>query len=770
MERFKFSFLTTMTAMFFGAMFILECGPAYSQDSLIWVRTGGPPGGLGYDIRYNFADPNTWYVTDNYAGIHISTDNGQTWQSSNTGIPPQAGPTGDAIPIFCLTVDPLNPQIVWAGTDATGHIYKSTDAGRTWVEKNEGVVIEYDALTFRGFTIDPGSSDIVYATGETTRFAEGDPIWIPKGGVVYKTTDGGESWEMIWDGVIPSSLARYLWVDPRDTDVLYVSTGIFDRGAAGQGELETDPYPFGGLGILKSSDGGQNWRELNESNGLGMLYIGSLYMHPENPDILLAAAGHSVSELAVQYFRELGGSTGGIYRTTNGGENWTQALAPPLERVHEVFTSVEFCTSDPNIAYAGSELAVYRSEDAGETLELVSGGAVPWGPPGVRAGWPIDMQCDPRPPYRIFANNYNGGNFLSEDGGHSWQNASQGYTGAQTQRVAVDPFETNRVYATVRGGAWHSDDGGATWNGLHNPQDDHPVAAGEFAGVAFDPSRPNHVLLGGEEIVELSEQSNEWQSRGLPAPFAPLVSVIVFAPSDPTIVYAGRAEHNCLLHHAACGPIGGVVVSHDGGTSWQGAMGAQLGKVPVFDQAVDPTDAEIVYAASQVGLYKTIDGGRAWARIYDDNVRTVAVNPTDPQNVLAGVHEKGLFMSRDGGEDWRMVGAGLEPNGSHHDIVFDPSNSLNVYVSDLLSGVYRSLDGGETWMKINNGLRTRAATGLAVSSDGLRIYAATNGEGVFRLDLKPLDQEFFDDYNSVVFRDLAVLADKWIEDPVRLPQ
>ena len=121
------------------------------------MRAGGPPGGLGYDIRYNFADPNIWYVTDNFAGVHISTDNGYTWQPSNTSIPPQLGPTGDWRPIFSLTVDPLNPQIVWAGTDITGHIYKSTDGGQTWQQKDSGIVNEWDELTFRGFTIDPGA-------------------------------------------------------------------------------------------------------------------------------------------------------------------------------------------------------------------------------------------------------------------------------------------------------------------------------------------------------------------------------------------------------------------------------------------------------------------------------------------------------------------------------------------------------------------------------------------------------------------------------------
>ncbi|NOR88765.1 MAG: DUF1080 domain-containing protein, partial [Anaerolineales bacterium] len=109
------------------------------QAQLTWVRTGGPPGGLGYDIRYNFDNPDIWYATDNYGGVHISNDNGLTWHQGNQGIPPQSGPSGDAIPVFCLTVDPHNPQILWSGTDVTGHIYKSTDGGDSWIQKDNGV-------------------------------------------------------------------------------------------------------------------------------------------------------------------------------------------------------------------------------------------------------------------------------------------------------------------------------------------------------------------------------------------------------------------------------------------------------------------------------------------------------------------------------------------------------------------------------------------------------------------------------------------------------
>jgi len=708
-----------------------SAGESPTAGALTWVRTGGPPGGLGYDIRYNFDDPNTWYATDNYAGVHMSTDDGYTWFPSNSGIPRQSGPTGDGTPIFCLTVDPHDPQIIWVGTDITGHIYRSTDGGSTWAQRDNGVTLDYDTLTFRGFTVDPRSSDIVYAMGETSRMS---PAGV--GGVVYRTTDGGENWQEIWDGGMPSSLTRYLWINPQDPDILYVSTGIFDRGAVGEApDWETNPEPFGGLGILKSTDGGRTWRILNEENGLEFLYFGSLYMHPHDPDILIAAAGHSIPEVAGRRLESADHRPQGIYRTTDGGETWTQVLEPPAERSYEAFSAVEMCPSDPNIAYAGSEVAVYRSEDAGITWTLVSGGTA-WGPPGVRAGWPIDFQCDPRDTDRVFANNYSGGNFLSEDGGRTWINASDGYTGAQIINLAVDPYDAAHVYAVGRSGAWETNDAGTTWHALQSLPAEFPFAGGEWGGAAVDPSRPGHVLLGSEQLLEFIDGG--WRPHTMPFPFGPMASTIVFAPSDPTVVYLGAADHNCMVHHTSCVPTIGLAVSHDGGTTWQDLSAGELHGQGITDLAVDPFDASLVYAAAENGVFQSTDSGASWRRLEglpEGQGRMVAVSPVDASFLLTSIHERGFYASDDGGDSWRQVTSGLESNGSHHRVVFDPTDAQIAYTTDTFSGVYRSTDGGQTWLQINAGLDMRAVTGLGISADGQHIYVGTNGAGVYRMDL-----------------------------------
>lgn len=701
---------------------ILVYGPAPTptptpDKRFTWIRTGGPLGGLGYDVRMRPDNPDVMYVTDAWAGVFMSTDGGQTWLPSNEGITTRAGESGDAIPVFCLTIDPHDYDTIWVGTQNVRGIFKSTDGGRTWVEMDEGVV-EREGITFRGFTVDPHSPDTVYAAAELSSWVwAGEPCsgreFDMTGGVVYKTTDGGQNWTPVWRG---DNLARYVWIDPRDPDVLYVSTGIFDREAANSDPVKGIP---GGEGVLKSTDGGDTWTHAN--NGLNNLYVGTLFMHPQNPDVLLAGTGNN------QYYRG-----NGVYLTTDGGNSWQRTLRD------DNITAVEFALSDPNIAYAGSADAVYRSTDGGRTWQRVSGGENGWGSPGVRAGFPIDFQVDPRDPDRIFANEYGGGNFASTDGGRTWAVASAGYTGAQVRDIAVDPA-SGRVSAAARSGIFASDDGGS-WIGLNTP----PAFSMEWYVVAPDPMDPSHVLAANNWNGVLL-QSHDGGLKWRPVSHRPADSMswraIAFAPSDSQTVYAGTSAFFSAGTFDDRMPAGGIYVSHDGGTTWIAANDATSQDANVTALSVDPRDAQVVYAATgNHGLLKTTDGGQSWTAINhglpgEPSALSLAMHPTEADVVFAGLAHAGLYRSTDGGVSWRSLAAGLNPESKVSDIVFDPTDPLTLFAADRFSGVYRSTDGGTTWMPVNVGLRTRAVNALAFSADGAHLYAATEGEGVFRLDL-----------------------------------
>ncbi|MBU0504758.1 hypothetical protein KJ708_02100, partial [bacterium] len=132
--------LLSMTTCGGGSSSTDSTVPSYTGS---WDDVGGPIGGLGYDVRINPEDNDIMFVTDNYAGVGYSTDGGETWTRANQGINIKTGPTEDSVPIFSLTIDPNDPDIIWAGTDAgegsNFGVYKSIDSGANWTLKADGI-------------------------------------------------------------------------------------------------------------------------------------------------------------------------------------------------------------------------------------------------------------------------------------------------------------------------------------------------------------------------------------------------------------------------------------------------------------------------------------------------------------------------------------------------------------------------------------------------------------------------------------------------------
>jgi photosystem II stability/assembly factor-like uncharacterized protein len=105
--------------------------------------------------------------------------------------------------------------------------------------------------------------------------------------------------------------------------------------------------------------------------------------------------------------------------------------------------------------------------------------------------------------------------------------------------------------------------------------------------------------------------------------------------------------------------------------------------------------------------------------------------------LYVGTAGEGLYRSVDGGASWQRSSRGIDPNANIRSVAVNPQNNREVCAADLHTGVYFSCDGGESWTRATKGLRTRAVNRLVYSSDGKVLYAATEGEGVFRLDLVP---------------------------------
>ena len=698
-------------------------------QSAEWVSTGGPLGGLGYDVRIDPRDKNKMYVTDNFAGVVRSDDAGATWRPSNQGITARGGPTGDVTPIFSLTLDPNNPDIVWSGTNGDGAlfgIFKSTDGGSTWSLKSSGVTAPPEGIVFRGFTVQPENSNIVYAMAEVRTAIQGREFIRVKGRV-YKTANGGESWSLLWEG---NDLARYLIVDPGNTATLYVSAGIFDREAYNS---DCAARSYGGVGVLKSTDGGTTWLAIN--NGLTSLYVGSLRMHPSNPLILFAAAGNNACSGGGD-----GNEQGGLFRTSNGGATWTKVISS------DIMTTVNFAPSSPDVIYAGSAAAFYRSSDGGLTWSrYAKPGTGQWGPEGVRAGVPIDVVADPADPILLYANNYGGGVFRSTDGAQTWEIWSKGYSGAWIHAVHIPPTSPSTVLVIGRSGPFRSVNYGADWTGIGTGQ----AVFAEWNTLVSDPRDARIILLADEHQGKILRSTDAGASFAVvlthPQANAGEVTTrqgfksFAVAPSDPDTVYAGLARERNTLDQGGT-PAGRVSYkSTDGGRSFV-ATGSALDGKNVRKLIVHPTQADTVWAATSGGVYKTTDGAANWTLLGLGGKNIVALAVDAPNNVIvAGEKDAGVWLSENGGTTWiGPITVGFSSSNPYvMALVFDDAGTL--YAGDQYSGVYSSRDRGRNWAPFPDapmtGLSVRTPLDLA-AGNGM-IYVATLGGGVFRYGSLP---------------------------------
>lgn len=676
-----------------------------------WKKMGGPTGGLGYDVRFKPDDPSVMYVTDNPSGVNKSYDGGRTWVQRNDGILTRSGYSGDDIPIFCLTIDPSDSSIIWAGTQFNRGIYKSTDGGETWEKKDNGIS-EWQEITFRGFGVDVNHPNVVFAGAEITTGLRGYEFDKARG-KIYRTKDGGENWACVWEG---DSLVRFVIVDPMDSDIVYASTGIFDREA----------YNNIGLGVLKSEDGGISWKQMN--NGLTNLFVGYLEMDSVDPRILFAATGMNQQE-------KYGYTQGGIFKTQDGGHTWRHVLPFP-----HVLNAVAVSPQNHLIVYAAGDGCFFRSEDGGETWTNLGN----WGPPGIWPGQPIGLAVSPTNPYLVFANNYNGGNFKSEDGGVTWVNSSHGYTGANLRMVRVDKSDRNRVFCVGRSGTFRTLDAGKTWAGLNYD----PLIGNDEVSIAIHPSNPDRILVGNEGDGAIYASSNGGLSWSLlyqyPAAYDSgnwhSFKSIRYSPSNPDIVYAGmRRVQNIGMIDPDDGPSYGMLKSTNGGASW---FEINSGLEPTYrksinDICVAPSDPALAYIATfKNGVWKTTDGGAHWecksANTPElSDARSLAMHPYNTDTLFVGTRDNGVWMTADGGDSWQSASLGMPANAAVLSVLLDPVDPGRLYAADLLTGVYISIDGGKYWYPINDGLSFRAVSNMDVSSDGAVLYAATAGGGVY---------------------------------------
>lgn len=300
---------------------------------------------------------------------------------------------GPSQQIYALAVDPMNSSTLYAGADM-GNVYKSTDAGGSWMLAYSGTATE----SVRALVIDPGDSATVYAG--------------IAGAGVYKTTDGGSSWNFASVGL--SSEVRALAMNPFSSSNLYAG--------------------IAGGGVYQTADGGNLWTPSN--NGLGSLNVTALAINPLNPSRLYVAT-----------------QGGGVFRTVNGGIMWS----PVNDGVFEILpldVRALAVAIDPSSPTGASEYAGTASKGVYKT----TAGNGNWNNINVGLPFPtgLDVRAvavDPVKPGTLYAATA-AGVFRMTDRDPSWVPINGGLTNIDVAALAIDPTNPSAVYVAGAGGVY----------------------------------------------------------------------------------------------------------------------------------------------------------------------------------------------------------------------------------------------------------------------------------------------------------------------------
>ncbi|HVT17035.1 MAG TPA: hypothetical protein VHQ90_12760 [Thermoanaerobaculia bacterium] len=619
--------------------------------------------------------------------------------------------------VQALATDPSSSGTLYAGT-STGLVFKTIDGGKSW---NAGSPFPSPVGEILTLAIDSTSPATLYAGCGA--------------GGVFKSTDGGTTWTAIDSGLSLNELAVYaLAIDPAHTATIYAGTS---------------------RGVFKTTDGGANWSSIN-SGPLNPTFprpaIYALTIDPAHPGTLYA--GGSLDTRT------------DLFKTTNGGLSWTAINPANLSSTH----ALAIDPTHPATLYAAGFGGVFKTGDGGRSWIAVNSGL----PAASIAGSPSFLEVlaiDPTNPATLYAGTSRQGLFKTVDGGESWSaidsgltesppsinalaidatNAAtlyagtstgvfkttrggkhwsainSGLTGTPVERVVIDPASPATLYTFSDLSGFKTIDGGASWSAFDS-------GVGQSAGntLAIDPTNPETLYAGGRGVAKSGDGGATWAQPSLipPTQYGG-IRALAIDPTKPATVYAVEQQ----AYQSGFGMFSILVIVHrstDGGTTWT-AINSLPDALDVFALAIDPANSATLYAGTDRGLLKSANGGGSWTAVLPHHlIRALALDPDNPTTLYAAT-ESGVFKSTDGGASWTSINAGL-PSGPFSALAIDPTKSATLYASTFVSGVFKTTDGGSSWTAHNAGLPSgNRISGLAFAAATSTLYAATD-RGVFAL-------------------------------------
>jgi len=593
-------------------------GPATAETN--FLSPVGPTGGFVSKVLRHPTLPLYSYALTQ-AGYYWSPNGGISWGLIGWEL---------STPPVDLAIDPTDPnRIIFA-------------------VPGESPVVSTD----KGFTLGhSGNFPLVPAGLSQVEFsADGSVVYAASGVRIFRSTDSGRNWsERTAVTANTFSNLQFLRVDPLNAQVIYVydlNDGGF-RSSNGGGSWQPIAMPANTVDVAITSTSPQKIWAASTSTGVHLSTNGGASW----PVVLGRAALSIALDPQNQAVVYAGTSPDGLFRTADG-TNWSNVQGNA--RIGQI-NSIAVDPLDSTKVMLGGVSGIVL----GTPATSGTGGVWARRDPNIDATTGGDLSA-PSGSDRVYFNTANNGvHFLADDAALA----------APVNNEAIDPFQPavvtastfgllaqartpHRLFVGISGGYVRSDDAGDTW---------HAGTVGTPNGVlhfADSPGNPDLILASTFPGIHRSiDGGDTWMPVTNGLPVEPQASALLFAPTAPNTVYAGiqSGGGSCCTQH-------GVYRSTDGGVTWA-AANAGFTSAEIRSLAIDPTNAQIVYAAANVdGLLKTTDGGASWSQLTWPNSQSstfsVAVDPQFPNIVYVG-GANSLARSVDAGLTWQVMDSGL---------------------------------------------------------------------------------------------------------------
>jgi photosystem II stability/assembly factor-like uncharacterized protein len=728
------------------------------------------------DLKWQFIGPTniSGRVTDvavvtpkgrNYT-IFIASASGGVWKTENEGTtwtPIFENQVTAAVGDIALA--PSDQSIVWVGTgehnifrssQAGIGVFKSTDGGQTWASMGLA-----DTNTISRIVVHPANPDIVYV-------AAGGHEWTKNADRgVYKTTDGGRSWEKVLF-VNDETGAYDLVMDPRSSDTLYAA--MWQRTRKKWNDPRNDASSVGS-GIFKTTDGGKSWtaidKGLPEARWRGRIGLDlcltkpdTLYALVDNYEISREPTPQEITDsYGVPSSGFIKGAT--VYRSDDAGATWAQTsgLTPQQKSLMErhsgtygwVFGQIRVDPNDTETSYIlGVPFSV--STDGGKTYTSVRS------PGGDNHALWIDPANS-----NYLIKGFDQGVAVSYDKGKSWRYFQDTIPVCQFFNLNYDMATPFKVYGSMQDhGSFRGKVDISAGRDRIPPQKFESAPGGEGSNHFIDPTNPDIVYSAGfYGMISRAEYDKPGAFPG--RPFTKTIVPVLYENEPPLrgqwLAPFILSPHNSnILYHG----MQYVFRSLDRGDTWERispdlttndpATRGDIRYQTLFAISESPLKYGLIYAGTDDGrLWVTKDGGKAWQEI------TAGLAPGKwMSRVVASAFKLGtvylaqngkrdddftpyVWKSTDYGKTWTSLAKGI-PVGPVNVIREDPVSADILYVGTDM-GAYVTTDGGKTWMVLGGNLPTAYVHDLIIHPRDNIIVIATHGRGMWALDANTVNNK-----------------------------